>query len=160
MLNKKNIYLILLLLLPLTLSACSSSNNKIGKCNLRDNRFSCQGFLDTDGKGYLEFSKFPSSGNFKIISYDLQKLDENGDSMPYRDCSGSLGNINKNKTFTFDCQPLKPGTYYVKFEIEHYETKNYKPQSNEVCVLLNKAGTKNLKCTTGGEFKYIIKNAP
>lgn len=119
--------MILLLLLPLTLSACSSSNNKIGKCNLRDNRFSCQGFLDTDGKGYLEFSKFPSSGNFKIISYDLQKLDENGDSMPYRDCSGSLGNINKIKHLLLIANHLNPEliTLNLKSSIMKQKTINH-----------------------------------
>ena len=154
---KKYFLLFIFLSIPLFLAACNSSSFKIGQCHMRDSRFACHGSLQANGQGKLEFTKIPSQEVFQLTQFSLQKVDENGDSMPYKDCSGDAGDVVTQRVFKFNCQTIEPGTYYVKFKLNHRMPKSYQPRKSETCVLSRNGIITAWQCTTSGEFKYIIK---
>jgi len=157
MLNKKYLAILFLFALGLLLVACNSSSSKLGHCHVRDKRFVCHGNLQSNGHGELVFDKTPANEIFQISHFSLDKVDENGDSVPFRDCNGSGGDVKNGHLFKFDCQPLEPGTYYLKFKLTHRMPKSYQPRKSESCLLSRRGMITAWECTTGGEFKYIIK---
>jgi len=154
---KKYFLLFIFLSAVLFLAACNSSLSKIGQCHLRDSRFACHGSLQASGQGKLEFTKIPSKQVFQLTQFSLQKVDKNGDSMPYKDCSGDTGDVSTQGVFKFNCQAIEPGAYYVKFKLSHRMPKNYQPRKSESCVLSRSGIISAWECTSSGEFKYILQ---
>ncbi len=157
MLNKKYLAILFLPALILLLTACNSSSTKPGQCHVRDKRFACHGNLQSNGRGELVFDKTPAKEIFQLSHFSLDKVDESGDSTPFRDCAGDVGDVKNGRVFKFNCQSLEPGTYYLKFKLDHRMPKNYHPRKSESCLLARRGMITAWECTTGGEFKYVIK---
>ncbi len=158
---KKHLFILVLLLLPWLLGACTKSQPQPGECSLADKRFACIGSLSADGRGELKFTRAPSEQIFELSQLRLSKPGAGNRSVGEQDCQFQPGEVKPGSVFHFRCrQPLPAGTYYLKFNLTHRMPKNYRPRKSESCALSRSGIITAWQCVTTGQFKYIIKPAP